>query len=103
MSSSVLHAIVLAAGNGDRFRGGSRHSKLATPIAGTPLLIRTLTSARQAGISDAHLVLGYDADYVRALALAQAPSGLRLHFHLNHEWHRENGLSVLKAQPGVGD
>jgi CTP:molybdopterin cytidylyltransferase MocA len=35
----VRRAIVLAAGNGDRFRNGSSHSKLLTPIAGTPLLI----------------------------------------------------------------
>jgi 1L-myo-inositol 1-phosphate cytidylyltransferase len=103
MSNPVHHAIVLAAGNGDRFRDNSRHSKLATPIAGTPLLIRTLTSARQAGISDVHLVLGYDADHVRALATSRAPAGLRLHFHLNPDWHRENGLSVLRARSGVAD
>jgi 1L-myo-inositol 1-phosphate cytidylyltransferase len=103
MSSPVFHAIVLAAGNGDRFRGRSRHSKLTTPIGGTPLLIRTLSSARQAGICDAHLVLGYDADYVRALATAQAPAGLRLHFYLNQNWHQENGLSVLQARAGLED
>lgn len=97
----VRQAIVLAAGNGDRFRGTSSRSKLLAPIAGTPLLIRTLSSAWRAGITDAHIVLGYDADRVRGLALAAAPAGLNLHFHINLDWHRENGMSVLAARSSV--
>jgi 1L-myo-inositol 1-phosphate cytidylyltransferase len=97
-TSFVHRAIVLAAGNGDRFRNGSTHSKLLTPVAGTPLLIRTLTSARRAGITHAHIVLGYDADAVRAVALSEAPSGLVLRFHVNQDWHLENGRSVLAAR-----
>ena len=98
---AVRQAIVLAAGNGDRFRNGSAHSKLLTPVAGTPLLIRTLTSAHRAGISDAHIVLGYDAEHVRALAESAAPPDLHLHFHVNHEWYRENGVSVLAARSSI--
>jgi choline kinase len=97
----VRRAIVLAAGNGDRFRNGSSHSKLLTSIAGTPLLIRTLASAWRAGINDAHVVLGYDSASVRALAESAAPSGLNLHFHLNPDWHHENGVSVLAARSSV--
>jgi choline kinase len=95
---AVPTAVILAAGNGDRFHNGIPQSKLLTAVAGTPLLVRTLRSARQAGISTAHVVLGYDADRVRALASAQAPDGLTLHFHLNRDWHRENGVSVLTTQ-----
>jgi 1L-myo-inositol 1-phosphate cytidylyltransferase len=98
----VTQAVVLAAGNGDRFRNGSNHSKLLTAVAGTPLLVRTLTSARRAGITDVHLVLGYDAESVRATAESGAPSGLRLHFHHNGDWLAENGVSVLAARNGVG-
>ena len=97
-ATSVKEAIVLAAGNGDRFRSGTRHSKLLTPIAGTPLLIRTLEAAHMAGITTAHVVLGYDADAVRSLAESGAPAGLRLHFHRNAQWSQENGVSVLAAQ-----
>jgi 1L-myo-inositol 1-phosphate cytidylyltransferase len=102
-SEIVRQAIVLAAGNGDRFRNGISQSKLLTPVGGTPLLIRTLTSAQRAGISDAHIVLGYDAARVRALAESAAPAGLHLHFHLNRDWHRENGVSVLAARASVRD
>jgi choline kinase len=97
-TSFVHRAIILAAGNGDRFRNGSSHSKLLTTIAGIPLLIRTLTSARRAGITQVHIVLGYDADAVRCLALSEAPSGLVLRFHINQDWHLENGRSVLAAR-----
>jgi choline kinase len=94
----VREAIVLAAGNGDRFRQPSPRSKLLTPIAGTPLLTRTLVSAHRAGITGVHLVLGYDADRVADLAFAAAPPGLRVHAHLNRDWAQENGLSVLAAR-----
>lgn len=99
--SGVDQAVILAAGNGDRFRNGSPHSKLLTPVAGVPLLTRTLNAAFRAGVSLAHVVLGFDADSVRALAERSAPSGLELQFHVNADWHRENGLSVLAARDGV--
>jgi choline kinase len=101
MTHPLDDAIILAAGNGDRFRNGSTHSKLFASIADVPLLIRTLRSARQAGITHAHVVLGYDADAVRALALSGVPAGLTLHFHLNEAWREENGRSVLQAQDGL--
>jgi choline kinase len=97
-TSFVHEAIVLAAGNGDRFHGESTRSKLLTPVGGVPLLVRTLRSAWKAGITDAHVVLGYDADSVRTLAMSGAPDGLHLHFHLNRNWRQENGLSVLAAR-----
>ena len=99
----VVQAIILAAGNGDRFRDGSSHSKLLASVQGTPLLVRTLTTAWQAGITDAHVVLGYDADHVRAAARDGAPAGMNLHFHFNGEWLQENGLSVLAARAHVGN
>jgi choline kinase len=98
---SVHRAIILAAGNGDRFHCHTAHSKLLTPVVGTPLLIRTLASAYDAGITEAHVVLGYDADAVRALATSEGPAGLSLHFHLNRNWHQENGVSVLAARACV--
>jgi choline kinase len=103
LTSFVRDAVILAAGNGDRFRTESGHSKLLTPVMGTPLLIRTLRSAREAGITRAHVVLGYDAGSVKALAEAAAPADLSLHFHHNPEWHQENGLSVLAARTCFGD
>jgi 1L-myo-inositol 1-phosphate cytidylyltransferase len=102
-TSGVCEAIVLAAGNGDRFRQSSPRSKLLTPIAGTPLLSRTLESAYHAGITTVHLVVGYDAERVTGLAASAAPPGLRVHPHLNRDWRRENGVSVLAARACLRD
>jgi 1L-myo-inositol 1-phosphate cytidylyltransferase len=99
--SPVQQAIILAAGNGDRFSQDSSRSKLTALVGGTPLLARTLAAARQAGIVDAHVVLGYDADRVRALAASYCPPRMRLHFHVNPDWSRENGVSVLVPRPRI--
>jgi choline kinase len=98
MSSSVHDVVILAAGNGDRFRGTSQRSKLLTPVAGVPLLVRTLQSARQAGLSNAHIVIGFDAERIRALACSRCPVGLKLNFYRNDNWHKENGVSVLTTR-----
>src|SRR5215213_890331 len=102
-AGGIREAIVLAAGNGDRFRQQSTRSKLLTPIAGRPLLTRTLVSAFDAGITTVHLVVGYDADHVLELAKSAAPRGLEVHAHLNPDWGHENGLSVLAARTCLHD
>lgn len=94
----VRDALVLAAGNGDRFHNGSRQSKLLQPILGRPLILRTLESARDAGITAVEVVLGYQADSLRTAIEDQLPDGLRISFAYNPEWHLENGVSVLAAR-----
>ena len=97
-TTAVSRAVILAAGNGDRFQGPASRSKLLAPVAGTPLLLRTLTSVRLAGLTHVHLILGFDADRVRTVAMAGAPEGLTLGFCVNENWQQENGVSVLAAR-----
>ncbi len=97
-SDSVRSAIVLAAGNGDRFLNRTRDSKLLHPLLGKPLLLRTLDSVAEAGITRAIVVVGYQADRVRALVERGAPDDLRVSFAYNPEWRLENGVSVLAAR-----
>ena len=94
-------AIVLAAGNGDRFQTSTREPKLLHPFLGQPLLLRTLQAARDAGIEHATVVLGYQASAVRTLVEANTPAGLAVSFVVNADWHLENGLSVLAARDDV--
>jgi choline kinase len=89
---------VLAAGNGDRFHNSTRQSKLLQPLAGEPLILRTLETARDAGITSIEVVLGYQAGAVRAAIEHGAPRGVLIHFSLNLDWHLENGISVLAAR-----
>jgi choline kinase len=102
-SVPVRDALVLAAGNGDRFHNGTRQSKLLEPILGQPLILRTLESARDAGITAIEVVVGYQAEGLRAVIDGFTPPGLRVHFSLNPEWHLENGVSVLAARARLGD
>jgi choline kinase len=97
-SAPVRDALVLAAGNGDRFHNGSRQSKLLQPILGRPIILRTLETARDAGVSRVQVVLGYQADSLRRVVEAGAPSGLDVGFSYNPDWHLENGVSVLAAR-----
>jgi 1L-myo-inositol 1-phosphate cytidylyltransferase len=94
----VRDALVLAAGNGDRFQNHSRQSKLLQPVLGQPLIIRTLESARAAGVATAEVVLGYQADRLQPVIEAHTPAGLRVRFSYNPDWHLENGVSVLAAR-----
>ena len=101
--------MILAAGNGDRFRTHTgdfhtrtRDSKLLHPLLGRPILLRTLEAARDAGVSAVTVVLGYQAERVRTLVERGAPAGLRLTFAFNAEWELENGVSALAARPFAG-
>lgn len=98
----VTHAVVLAAGDGDRFRNGSRTHKLLHPFLGRPLLLRTLESAYEAGIRRATVVLGCEAGQVRELVETGVTPGLEVSYVVNDQWHLENGLSVLAAKERAG-
>jgi choline kinase len=99
----VRDAVVLAAGNGDRFKNGTRQSKLLEPVLGRPLILRTLATAAAAGISSFHIVVGYQADKLRAVVERGAPRGTAVHFTYNPDWHLENGVSVLAVRERLHD
>jgi CTP:molybdopterin cytidylyltransferase MocA len=63
---AVRKGLVLAAGNGDRFHNANRQSKLLQPVLERPLILRTLQTARDAGVASFEVVLGYQVHYVRS-------------------------------------
>ncbi|MFL6279442.1 MAG: NTP transferase domain-containing protein [Vicinamibacterales bacterium] len=97
----VRDAVVLAAGNGDRFQNAARQSKLLQPVLGRPLILRTLATAAEAGISTFHVIVGYQAEAVRNVVTKHAPRGTTVHVTYNPEWHLENGVSVLAARESL--
>ncbi len=97
-SQPVHQAIVLAAGNGDRFKTSVAESKLVRQVLGVPLIVRTVDSAARAGIRHIEMVLGYQAEHVRRVVLREKPASVTVAFHINDRWHEENGLSVLAAR-----
>lgn len=99
----VRDAVVLAAGNGDRFQNSSRRSKLLQPVLGQPLILRTLATAAEAGITSFHIVVGYQAETLREVIARGAPRGTSVHFTYNPDWHLENGVSVLAVRDRLHD
>ena len=89
-------AVILAAGNGDRFKNGNHHSKLLHPVAGQPLILRTLRSAAAAGVSSFCFVVGFEADRVRALVEAERPAGIE------HPVRLQPGLAPRERPVGAG-
>lgn len=89
-------ALVLAAGRGARLNGSV--PKPLYPVLGVPLIARTLFNLEAAGVRDAYIVLGHQAERVRQTIADLSRLSLRLHWLYNREWERENGLSVLAAR-----
>jgi choline kinase len=98
----VSKAVILAAGNGDRFHNPTHESKLLQPLLGQPILLRTLEAAFDAGIRAATVVVGYQAGRVCELVERGAPARMDVAFALNPEWRLENGVSALAARASVG-
>ncbi len=97
-SVTVRDAVILAAGNGDRFKSSHRESKLLHPVLGQPLILRTLETAAAAGLTDLTVVLGYRAEQVRAVIERHRIPGVTLHFAVNPDWDLENGVSAFAAR-----
>ena len=100
-------AVVLAAGESTRLclsTGNGHLAKPLTPVAGTPLVARTLRTLWSQGIERAIVVTGCAADEVEAgIRQSRAVAGLDIRFVRNTAWQRQNGLSVLAARPLAGD
>lgn len=64
MTSSPPVAIVLAAGKGTRMK--SRDPKVLFPVLGRPIVQRVVDAARAAGCEEVVVVVGYEADRVKA-------------------------------------
>lgn len=94
-------ALVLAAGEGSRLDHDT--PKPAYPLLGVPLLARTLFTLQEAGVRRAHVVVGHRAGEVRRSVEALDRLELEVDWIHNDRWKGRNGLSVLAAEPALGD
>ncbi|AXV15466.1 bifunctional N-acetylglucosamine-1-phosphate uridyltransferase/glucosamine-1-phosphate acetyltransferase [Neorhizobium sp. SOG26] len=94
MSRSCL-AVILAAGDSTRMK--SSKSKVLHDVAGRPMIAHVMAAVAAAGVSDAALVVGRDAD---AVAKAAALEGLNVETVLQTE-RRGTGHAVLTAKDAI--
>jgi molybdenum cofactor cytidylyltransferase len=90
----VVSAVVLAAGASTRM--GSH--KLLLSLGGEPIVRRTVRQIGEAGFADVLVVLGRDAEAVRA-----ALDGLACRFVLNEAYESGMGSSFRTAVDALGD
>ena len=95
-------AVILAAGFGSRLRDTDNCPKPLRPVAQVPLLVRVLRCLAASGIERAAVVLGFQADQIRDALERQEGLGLELHYVLNEQYAKSNGVSVLAAREFVG-
>ena len=99
MMEPVDKALVLAAGNGDRFRNPTRESKLLQPVLGRPLTIRTIETARDAGITAFEIVLGYRPDILTSEGKTMNGSAQKRQTVHRPAWGGRAGGSVSVLAP----
>ena len=94
-----MNCLIVAAGQGARLRE-KLELKPLIPVRGVKLIQHVMDRARLAGIDRFTVVSGYRGDELRDyLDDAALRDGTRITHVVNDEWHRANGVSVLKAEP----
>jgi 1L-myo-inositol 1-phosphate cytidylyltransferase len=91
------------AGEGSRLRGANKaFLKPFVPALGRPLISYTLDTLIHAGIKTLNFVVGYESERMIAQVKQLIPSNLSVAFIENHDWQKQNGISLLTAADRVG-
>jgi len=103
MSNTRL-ALILAAGNGKRI--ASRSGELPKPLVrlhGKPLLEHVMRGAHEAGIERFVIVIGYRGHLIQQWWTNSALSNFPVTWVENPEYLKDNGISVLRAEPLINE
>jgi 2-aminoethylphosphonate-pyruvate transaminase len=100
----ITRALILAAGQGHRVGDHVGPNCLAS-VGGRTLIERTLAMLDGMGIQKVGVVVGYEAEalraHVKASRIVRAPFKKAITFFENPDWKKPNGLSVLAARAFV--
>src|SRR5437763_14857467 len=98
----ISEEVILMAGSGSRLRGSDEtFLKPLMPVLGRPLICYTIGALIHAGIKKANFVVGYESERAIAQVKKLIPSELEACFIENHEWTKQNGISLLVAADHV--
>ncbi len=96
-------AVILAAGFGSRLQGMSSETSIKplTPVAGRPLLYRTIDGLVEAGCTRIVIVIGFGAEELQTAVEEGYDREVELIFVVNEHYKLANGVSVLCAREHV--
>lgn len=98
-----MKALIIAAGRGSRLGGLTEElPKSLLPFGRDTILSQILHNFSTIGIGDFVIVVGYQAARITAYLAEHSSFGLRVSVVENQDWHRGNGVSVLRARDHVG-
>lgn len=98
-----MKCIIIAAGKGSRLshRGDS---KPLIPLLELPLIERVILNSKGASITNFYIVTGYNGERLRNhLDRFAQNRDLKITHLINHQWKKENGLSVLAAKKEINE
>ena len=99
-----MKALIIAAGQGERFRPLTyREPKPLIPLLGLRLIERVILSAREAGVNDFVIVVGYMGGKLMDFLGDGSRYGVKISYVWNKFWRLGNGVSVYEARHDVGD
>jgi len=102
--NTVNQCLILAAGNGTRLRAVSHGlPKPLVHFRGKPILEHVILGAQQAGIDRFVIVVGYRSDLIRRWFAQRWRGTVPVTWVENTEYHKQNGISVLKAREELHD
>ncbi len=96
----MTDAVILMAGVGSRL-GSNALAKPLVPIGGRPLITYVFEALEKAGVRTIHAILGATAEPLTAELRPLLPAGVQLNPIFNPDWQKQNGVSVLCAEPHV--
>jgi choline kinase len=100
--TAISEAVVLMAGEGSRLRGSDKSFlKPFVPLLGRPLISYALGTLIRAGITSINFVVGYESGRMIEQVKQLIPAGLSASFIENHDWQKQNGISLLAAADRV--
>ena len=93
-----MKCLIIAAGRGSRLSSRG-DSKPLVPLLGLSLIERVILTAQESGLTDFHVVTGYNGEKVRHyLDRFSQRRNIPITHTTNNEWEEGNGISVLKAK-----
>ena len=101
---AVKECLILAAGNGRRLIESSGGApKPLVKVHGKSLLEHVILGAHEAGVERFVIVVGYGAETMRRWLAGRWLGGVEVVVVENCEYHKDNGISVLKARDWLSE